>query len=66
MADRRLTAKEFYDSIEDKTSYYWIASGQYTYEVLVKWEDKKKEVINKNKLSDDEKDRARRFKEWQK
>ena len=34
----KLTAKEFFDSVEDKDSYYWRTSGRHTYNVVVREE----------------------------
>ena len=39
------TALEFYESVEDKESYYWLDAGKYTYGVLLKCEAKARELL---------------------
>lgn len=32
------TAREFFNSVEDKESYYWRTSGKHTYSTMIKFE----------------------------
>lgn len=52
------SAKQFYDSIKDKNTYYWKTSGIHTYNVLLKGEGNVK--LNASIKTPEQK----KFEEW--
>ena len=60
---REQTAKEFFDSVEDKDSYYWETSGIHTYNIMLQHEEQKiKEQIEERDDLKEVLEKARKLK----